>query len=83
MSDQPAPVEPTFDTDNLPSDPKTWNEFRKKVPTRMVRIEGPFVVKTSEGPLRCEDGWLAMDARGYPYPIDADEQRMIYEEVIV
>jgi hypothetical protein len=24
------------------------------------------------------DGWLAIDARGYPYPIAADEQSQIY-----
>lgn len=23
--------------------------------------------------LRCEDGYLAMDSRGYPYPIATDE----------
>lgn len=33
------------------------------------------------GPLHCADGWLAIDARGYPYPIAADEQALIYEPV--
>jgi hypothetical protein len=55
--------------------------YRKKVLTRMVRVEGPFTVQTSEGPLECIDGFLAVDARGYPYPIDAQEQALIYEEV--
>ena len=35
---------PTYDTDNLPSDPATWAEFRKHALTRMVRIDGPFAV---------------------------------------
>jgi hypothetical protein len=58
-----------------------WPEFRKKVTTRMLRIKGPFTVETSEGPLICQDGWLAVDARGYPYPIADDEKELIYEEV--
>ena len=66
---------------DLPSDPQTWPLYRKTALTRMVRISGPFTVETSEGPLRCEDGYLAMDARGYPYPIAADEQEKIYEPV--
>ena len=69
---------PTYDTDNLPSDPATWPEFRKPALTRMVRIDGPFVVDMPEGPAPCDDGWLAIDARGYPYPIAADEQSQIY-----
>lgn len=62
-------------------DPGTWDEFRKKVTTRAVRVHGPFTVETSEGPLHCEDGWLAVDARGYPYPIAAGEFELIYERV--
>lgn len=72
-------MEPTFDPDNLPEG--GWQTFRKKVNTRMIRIDGPFTVNTSEGPLHCEDGWLAMDARGYPYPIANDEHQQIYEPV--
>lgn len=71
----------TFSTDNLPSNPAHWPRYRKKVLTSAHRIGGPFVVETSEGPLRCEDGWLAVDARGYPYPIADDEFRLIYEPV--
>lgn len=55
--------------------------FRKVVPTQMVRVEGPFTVETSEGPLSCEDGWVAKDARGYLYPIATKEQALIYEEI--
>lgn len=71
-----------FSVDDVPPEDAGWQSFRKTSITRMVRIDGPFVVETSEGELRCEDGWLAMDARGYPYPIAADEQSQIYEEVI-
>jgi hypothetical protein len=61
-----------------------WAEFRKKVNTRAIRIEGPFRVDTSESesePFFCEDGWLAIDARGYPYAIADDEFQLIYEPV--
>lgn len=71
-------MEPIFDTSNLPAD--GWKAYRKTSLTRMIRIDGPFTVQTSEGPLRCEDGFLAVDARGYPYPIAVSEHAMIYEE---
>lgn len=71
--------EQVFSAGSLPGDPKTWATFRKKVLTSAVRIQGRFTVATSEGPLTCEDGWLAVDARGYPYPIAADEFEKIYE----
>lgn len=63
---------------NFSSEART---FRKKVLTRAVRIAKPFTVQTPEGRLHCEDGWLALDARGYPYPIDADEFDLVYEPV--
>lgn len=69
----------TFTVDNLPDD--GWQEYRKKVTTRMLRVAGPFAVETSEGWVHCENGWLAIDARGYPYPIADDEQNLIYEAV--
>jgi hypothetical protein len=55
-----------------------WSRWRKTSITSAIRIVGPFVVETSEGPLSCADGWLAVDARGYPYPIADDEFRQIY-----
>lgn len=70
-------IEPVYSTDNLPEG--DWKSYRKKVETRMIRIEGPFNVATSEGPLHCEDGYLAVDARGYPYPLHVDEHALIYE----
>lgn len=66
-----------FTATNLPA--QGWSTYRKKVLTRAIRIDGPFTVETSEGPLHCKDGFLAMDARGYPYPIASDEFALIYE----
>jgi hypothetical protein len=68
-----------FDKEHLPDG--NWRTYRKTALTRMIRIEEPFMVETSEGILACQDGYLAIDARGYPYPIAADEQALIYEEV--
>lgn len=62
-------------------DPAVWGTYRKKVTTRAMRVQGPFEVETSEGTLTCSDGYLAIDARGYPYPIAADEFELIYEPV--
>jgi len=73
--------EQVYDRESLPSDPDTWQAFRKHAVTRAVRIQGPFTVQTSEGPLHCEDGWLALDARGFPYPIAAQEFTLIYSAV--
>ncbi len=70
----------TFSVENLPESFAAESRvYRKTAITRMLRITGPFRVMTSEGPLDCKDGYLAMDARGYPYPIAADEQELIYE----
>lgn len=70
----------TFSKDSLPeTPPEQWPRFRKKVLTKALRIEGPFRVETSEGPLNCQDGFLCLDARGYPYPVAADEFRLIYD----
>lgn len=71
----------TFAFDQLPSEPRTWPSYRKKVETRAIKIEGPFMVETSEGPLNCADGYLAVDARGYPYPIATEEFALIYEPI--
>lgn len=57
-----------------------WRKYVKVVPTMMVKVDGPFTVETSEGPLYCQDGYLAKDARGYFYPIATDEQALIYRE---
>lgn len=59
--------------------PETWSKWRKKVLTAATKVDGPFSVETSEGTLTCKDGYLAVDARGYPYPIATDEFELIYE----
>lgn len=58
-----------------------FEPYRKKAPTYAIRIEGKFVVQTSDGLVQCDDGWLALDSRGYPYPIDADEFARSFEEI--
>lgn len=65
--------------DPWPDEP---SEYRKKA-TLAVKIKGSFVVETPEGPLRCENGYLAMDARGNYYPIATAEFRLIYERVLL
>jgi hypothetical protein len=55
--------------------------YRKTSLTQMVRIQGPFEVQTREGLISCADGWLALDSAGWPYPVAADEQAVIYELV--
>jgi len=69
----------TFEKDYLPE--KGWAKYRKKYLTKAQRITEPFEVKTTEGPLVCQDGYLAIDSRGFPYPIDKDEFENIYEEI--
>jgi hypothetical protein len=76
MADEP----PRFSKDSLPGSPTTWPEYRKTKTTRAVRISGPFEVVTvhDETPVRCEDGWLALDQHGHPYPIGDAEFRRTY-----
>ena len=38
--------------------------YRKTAPIVAVKVDGPFRVVTSEGPLECQDGDLGRDARG-------------------
>ena len=72
---------PHFAVGKVPGVPEEWPRYRKRTLTAALRIDGPFVVDTDEGPLTCRDGWLALDARGFPYPIAADEFDLIYEPV--
>lgn len=69
----------TFSKGSIP-DALEWKTYQKKVKTNATRIAGPFTVETSEGSLTCKDGFLCMDARGYPYPVARDEFVLIYEE---
>lgn len=56
-----------------------WTRYRKKHLTPAVRMIGAFTVETREGVLTCPDGYLAVDAHGWPYPIARDEFEAIYE----
>lgn len=68
-----------FTRDHLPGDPDTWEPYRKVVPTPAVRIQGPFIVATVHDlNVTCDDGWLAVDAEGFPYPIDAEAFDSLY-----
>lgn len=53
--------------------------YWKQVPTKAWRIDGPFMVVTSEGPLTCNDGYVCQDARGYLYPVAREEFDLIYK----
>lgn len=67
-----------LDKDTVDHIPRKWQYFRKTTLTRMARMHQPFAVKTREGIVTCEDGWLAIDSAGWPYPIDAAEQAAVY-----
>jgi len=60
---------------------REWKMFKKKTTTKACRMYESFEVETAEGIMKCEDGYLAIDARGFPYPIAKDEFDLIYEEV--
>jgi hypothetical protein len=74
-------VIPTYTRDELPDG--AWCEYRKVSTTKMIRLPGRFKVQTREGVITCEDGFLAMDSGGWPYPIAADEHDRIYEPVLM
>lgn len=64
------------------TDDRDWQRYRKTAFTAAVKIDGPFRVMTSESenePFYCEDGYLAVDARGYYYAIATEEFEQIYE----
>lgn len=68
-----------FTRDSLPKD--GWHNYKKKPLTQAVRIKEPFTTQTKEGPLLCLDGYLAVDNRGNPYPIDREVFETTYEEI--
>lgn len=49
-----------------------WGIWTKTGKTLAVRINGPFATISKHGVLSCQDGYLALDAEGYPYPIDRE-----------
>lgn len=67
-----------FSRDYVPAN-LGFKGYRKKTVTKIARIDGPFEVETREGSVYCPDGYLAIDSKGYPYPVAADEFEAIYE----
>jgi hypothetical protein len=67
-----------FTRENLPNY-STFHPYRKKSVTMMSRVEGPFKVQTQEGVVECDDGWVALDEEGWPYPISVSVQEKSYE----
>ena len=75
------PTNNRYSKDYLGDKGTLWRWYKKKTKTMARRVDGPFEVETREGVITCQNGWLAVDAHGYPYPIDAEEFEVIYEEI--
>jgi 2'-5' RNA ligase len=73
-----ASGKPRYDRENLPA--AGWGTYRKTATTRAVRIQGPFSTVTREGEVSTDDGWLALDSAGWPYPIADAEMQTVYVE---
>lgn len=70
-----------FTHDELPPR-EEFSLYRKQRHTPALRIHEPFIAVTVDGnEAHCEDGWLAVDAAGYPYPIAKDVFGSEYEPV--
>lgn len=69
---------PDMDRHHIPIQ-VNWKEMRKKTTTKMVEVIEPFDVVTKEGTMHCEDGFLALDAAGDPYPIAREIVEETYE----
>ena len=68
----------TFDIDKFRSFPH-WGIYRKAQDTLAIKIDGPFRVFTPEGVMECQDGYLALDTLGRPYPVET----AVFEHVYV
>ena len=68
---------PLFSSRHLPAG--EYRTFRKVYKPKAVRMSGPFSCLTGEGNVAsCENGWLAIDSHGHPYPIGATEFESTY-----
>jgi len=56
-----------------------WRVWRKPGTTAAIRVYSRFEVETIEGTLMCDDGYLALDNNGNPYPVAKDVFEAIYE----
>ena len=68
----------TITVDSLP-DRGEFVAYKRKTGILAMRMPGPFKVQTLEGVMTCENGWLALDANGYPYPIADDVFNKTYQ----
>ncbi len=72
---------PVYTSDCLPEN--NWGRYRKNGVTRMARIDGPFAARTLDGNIAfCDDGWLAVDRQGHPYPVADAAHTGVYERVL-
>lgn len=71
------PAAADFSSRSLPAG--EWATYRRRIlEVSAVRIPHPFTVQTREGTIGCDDGWLALDINGDPYPIADDVFRATY-----
>jgi hypothetical protein len=70
-ADGDAPDGDLYHKDNLPTG--EWGQYQKTTPVSATPMVGKYAVKTQEGTVNAEDGWMALDNAGHPYPI-ADQE---------
>ena len=64
------------------ANPKGFGLFRKVALTKAVRMTRAFTVETTEGTMDGKAGdYLCLDAKGHPYPCDAEVFHSSYEHV--
>jgi hypothetical protein len=63
---------PIYSKDNLPKN--GWKEYYACNPLQMKRMIGPFKVRLKHGAIiTCQDGFIAVDLEGNPFPISIKE----------
>ena len=63
-------------------DLRQFDSYIKTVETMAVRITESFTVDTRYGQVFCEDGYLAVDVDGHPYPVAKELFENIYKLVV-
>ncbi len=81
-ANQAVTLMPIYAAAQLPDD-VGWGTYAKVAHTVMARMPGPFATVTIDGNVAsCQDGYLALDSDGHPYPVaasQADDYRLIAE----
>jgi hypothetical protein len=67
-----------FNKDSIPG--AGWQEFQRKNNALAMRIDGQFEVETINGVVVCDDGYLAIDACGWPYPLEKEVFERTYKK---